>query len=56
MYIQRVRLVIVAMETQQCDSLYITELQVTVNNIKLLTLAQKCVHSEFMAPGTIKRT
>jgi len=32
------------------------KLQVTVNNIKMIGVAQKCVRGEFVSPGTTKPT
>jgi hypothetical protein len=35
-------------------SVYNVELHVTVNNIKILSVAQKCFCDEFMSPATIQ--
>jgi hypothetical protein len=43
---------IVAMTTMSCILLAC----VTVNSIKMLTVAQKCFYCEFISPETIKRT
>lgn len=34
----------------------ITELDVTVRNIKILSVAQECFYGEFMSPASITRT
>ena len=34
----------------------ISEVRITVNNIKTMSAAQKCFYGEFMSPATIKRT
>jgi hypothetical protein len=50
-----VRVTIVAVETQQCVACT-DELHVTVNNIRILRVAQKCFYGEFMSPAAMKLT
>jgi hypothetical protein len=42
------------MEKQQCV-LYIVQPHVTVNNIKIFIVVEKCFYGEFVSPATIKR-
>jgi hypothetical protein len=37
-------------------SVFIIELRVTVNNMKILSVVQQCFYDEFMSPATIKHT
>ena len=37
-------------------SVHIVELHVTVNNVKIFSVAQKLFYSEFISRATIKRT
>jgi len=48
-----VRITIVAVETQQCI-LCVVGLHVTVNYIKILSVAQQCFYSKVMLPAKIK--
>lgn len=48
-----VRVTTVAMEMQQCVLCY-AELQVIANNIKILSIAQKCLYVEFMSAAKTK--
>jgi hypothetical protein len=59
MYVQRI---IVAPSRNHCcngntkmRSMCIVELQVTINNIKILSVAQPCYYGEFMSPATTQR-
>ena len=51
----RVRVTLVTMKTTM-RSVCIVELHVTVNNIKILSVAQQCVYDHLMPPATIKLT
>lgn len=51
----RIRLTVVAVETQQCV-LRIVELNLAVNNIKIPSVAQQCFHGDFMSLVIMKRT
>ena len=48
-----IHITIVATYIQQCI-LRIAELKVTFNNIRILSVAQKCIYGEFMLPATKK--
>jgi hypothetical protein len=50
-----VRVTLVTMKTTM-RSVCIVELQVTVSNIKILSVAQQHVYGHLMPPATIKRT
>jgi hypothetical protein len=49
----RVRVTIVAVETQQCIACT-DELHVNVNNIRIISVAEKCFYGEFMSLAAIK--
>ena len=52
----RVRITDVAMEAQKMSSVCIVDLDVTVNNIKIMNVAQQRFYGEFMSLAAIKRT
>jgi hypothetical protein len=46
---------IVAGDTQKCF-IRIVELHATLDDIRILSVAQQCFFGEFMSPATVKRT
>jgi len=57
--LRHVRVTTVAVETEQCVlcvTVRIAEVNLPVNNIKILSVEQKCFYVGFMTPATIKGT